>query len=206
MTTISVLSAADIIDGGGDIINPDPEPEIKEFEVCYEIREGEGMIIGETDESGPFQIVIEGHDALPVIAVPDEGWMFIGWEDGPLDPYRVDANITESVTYYAIFAEAEEGDQESDSDGDGEGEGDQSQDKPGSGSGSSQNNNNSSKPGMGAGGRYEPNNQVIDGETYYGGEVFEDAYEEAVDQVNKDGNMDDKDKDVVGGYFDGIRE
>ena len=206
MTTVSALSAADVIQGGDEIINPDQEPEIKEYEVRYEIREGEGLIIGETDEGGEFQIVQEGYDAFPVIAVPDEGWMFIGWEDGPMDPYRCDTNITESVTYYAIFAEAEEGDEESDQEGDGDSEGDQSQNAPNSGDGGGQQNGNSHSPGQGAGGRYEPNNQVIDGETYYGGEVFEDAYQDAIDKVNKDGDMDDKDKDVVGGYFDGIRE
>ena len=207
MTTVSALSAADVIQSGSQVIDPDPEPEIKEFEICYEILDGEGMIIGETDESGPFQIVVEGHDALPVIAVPDEGWMFVGWEDGPMDPYRVDTNVTESKTYYAIFAEAEEGDQESDQDGDGDGEGDQSQNKPQGGeNGNGQQQNPSQKPGMGAGGRYEPNNQVIDGETYYGGELFEDAYQDALDKVNKDGNMDDDDKGVIGGYFDGIKE
>ena len=195
MTTVSALSAAGVIQGGDEIINPDPEPELKQFEIFYEILDGEGMIIGETAESGPFQIVLEGHDALPVIAIPDEGYIFIGWDDGPMDPYRVDTNITESRTYYALFAEADEGDDESEDEGEGEGDRPQKNEagKESSGSGAS-------------GGKYEPNNQVIDGETYYGGELFEGAYEEAVDKVNKDGDMDDKDKDVVGGYFDGIRE
>ena len=206
MTTVSALSAAQVMPGPGGIGPGGEEEELKEFEIIYEVQEGEGMIIAAGEDGGDFQIVLEGEDAFPVLAVPDDGWMFVGWTDGPMDPYRHDQHITESFTVYAIFAEAEEGDDEGDS-GSGDSEGDQSSNQPSSGesNGQSQSNSNGA-PNSGAGGRYEPNNQVIDGETYYGGDVFEGAYEDALDKVNQDGNIDGDDRDTIGGYFDNIRQ
>lgn len=205
MTTVSALSATDTVPPGSEVIIPGGDDELQEYEVIYEVKEGgEGEIFGLTDEGGIYQIVIEGMDAAPVIAIPEDGYVFEEWSDGWADPVRQDKFVTSSFTVYAIFAVGVPSDgeqQESDE------EGDEASDKPSTGSGNGKTDGGKPKPGSGAGGgKYEPNNQVIDGETFYGGETFEDAYEQAIEETNNDSNLTDKDKDNIGGYLEGIRK
>ena len=208
MTVVSALSAANVIPDGGEVLNPEPEIVLNEYEVVYEVAEGAGEIFGlDDDEDGAFQIVIEGDDAAPVVAVPEEGWAFAEWSDGIENPCRQDLNIQGNLTITAIFMELEDG--EGGEGGEGEpGDSEQSSDKPGEGEGSSEgeSENSSDQEGEGAGGKYEPSNQVIDGETYYGGSVYEGAYDSAVDEMDKNGDISEDEKDFIGGYWEGIRK
>ena len=201
MTAVSALSAAEVIPDGQAILNPPAEePEIKYFEVLYEVQEGEGMIEGEV-----FQIVEEGKNALGVMAVPDDEWTFVQWSDGLEDPYREDLEIKENMTIYAIFGELEEGEDGMPGNGEGEGEGDQPSDQPGEGEGEGDNEGEpSDKPGNGNGGKYEEINQIIDGETYYGDE-YDGAYEDAMDDM-EGGDYSDDEREIVGGYLDNIEK
>lgn len=204
MTTLSVLASINVIPDGGEILNPTPEVVLNEYEVVYEVEEGAGEIFAyDSDEDGAFQIVIEGDDAAPVIAVPDDGWAFVQWSDGSEDPYRQDFNITENLTITAIFMELEEGEGGEGEGEPGEGEGDPG--KPGEGE-PGDGDNDSDEKGEGAGGKYEPSNQVIDGETYYGGSVYEGAYDSAVEEMDKNGDISEDEKDFIGGYWEGIRK
>jgi len=204
MTTVSALSATEAVPPGSEVILPGGEDELHEYEVIYEVQEGgEGEIFGLTDEGGIYQLVIEGMDAAPVIAIPEDGYVFEEWSDGWADPVRQDRFITGNVTVYAIFAVGvpSEGEQE------GEEEGDEGNSNKPSGSGNGESNGQNNSQGSGAGGgKYEPSNQVIDGETFYGGETFKDAFEQAVEESNNDGNLTDEDKDNIGGYLEGIRK
>jgi hypothetical protein len=176
------------------------EPPV-EYEVTYEAGEG-GLIDGDM-----FQIIVHGGDGEGVMAEAEEEYIFVEWSDGVKTPYRVDKNVTSSFTVTAIFQYSENSDEE-----DGEGEGEEPSDKPGEEEeGEPQ---PSDKPGdptdeppsdeQQAGGRYEPQNQIRDGETYYGDE-YEDAFNEAMEEVSQDGDLEDGQKDIIGDYFDAIQ-
>ncbi|MBO5277426.1 MAG: hypothetical protein J6K86_02740 [Clostridia bacterium] len=200
MTTVSGLAANGHLKSGNEIIEEaTKEPPIK-YEVTYEAGEG-GMIEGDM-----FQIVIEGENAAGVMAVADEEYIFVEWSDGLTNPYREDMNVTESFTVTATFQYVENNDEE----GEGTGEGEEPSDKPGQEEGNPQpgepGDPTEEKPGDNAeaGGRYEAQNQIRDGETYYGDE-YEDAYNEAMEEVSQDGDISDGQKDIIGDYFGAIQ-
>ncbi len=144
MTTVAALAHNDIIPSGGEIINPE-DPLENYVSVSYVIEEG-GEVIGEAD-----QLLLPGQDATTVVAIAEDGWAFVGWDDGVKTPDRTDKNITEDVVFTAVFQEVPEGDEDGDGDSseaEDSTEGDQAPDAPqGGGSagsnqpGGSQNNN-----------------------------------------------------------------
>lgn len=188
MTTVTGLAEAGIIMGGGELIDsltPD-EPEIN-LSVVYEAEEG-GYIDGEAD-----QLVVKGMDATPVLAVADDGYVFIEWSDGKTDPYRHDLEILEELELFAIFewdedAEEEEGDGE----GEGEGEGDMEapadqqgqQQGDGEQSDESQDGDPSDESQTSDQGKYGEANQIIDGETYYR-EILSEYQDKLVEYLEK---------------------
>lgn len=203
-TILAALSANDLIPSGFNL-NPGP---VAEYEVLYETK-GEGFIEGDI-----FQLVEEGKNATPVLAMPEEGWAFAGWvivspasyasTANESDPYRVDENVTADLIIYAQFVEVEN------LDGDGE-PGDEAaeNDKPTPPSDSQEKPQPNDKPGdgeSGAGGKYEENNQVIDGQTYYGDSTFDNAYSDAMDSLQQDSNMSDDLKDIIGDYYTTIEK
>lgn len=193
MTTISALSAAGVIQSGQEIIEDlTKEPE-KQYEIVYEVM-GEGMIEGEM-----FQIVVEGEDALGVLAVADDDWAFVTWSDGVTSPYREDKNITKDMTVIAIFMEVMEG--EDGGDGQEQSGKPSEEGKPGDKPG--ENNENKNPAGTG---QYEPTNQVINGETYYGGATYENAYEEVMEELEQSEETPDELKDIISDYFDTIEQ
>lgn len=132
MTTVVGLTQNDIIPPALEIVNPE-DPMSQYVSVSYIVEEG-GEIIGEQD-----QLIFPGSDASTVVAMPEDGWMFMGWDDGEESPERTDKNITENVEFVAIFVELSEGEGIEGGDGGGDdgapsdGEGDQAQDAPTSG-------------------------------------------------------------------------
>ncbi len=129
MTTVVALADSGIVPQGPDIIAPD-DPYINYIPVTYIVEEGGYISGGEAD-----QLVEPGADADPVVAIAEEGWMFVGWDDESTDPSRHDKKVTEPIEVTAIFEEIEddeEGGEGPGSDGpSGEGEeGDQATDQP----------------------------------------------------------------------------
>ena len=194
MTTVSALAAKGTIASGSETIAEVIDKEkAKQFEITYEVYMGEGMIEGDI-----FQVVEEGFDATPVLAVPEDGYAFVFWSDGSDDPYRADSNILASITYYAVFMPIEEGD----GNGDLPGEGDEPSDLPGDfGEEGEGDETGEGEPNKGAGGIYEEHNQVYDGETYYGGQVYQNAYEEALERLNENEELSDEEKELINEYF-----
>lgn len=196
MTTVSALASAGVIDGGSkiidDIIDNKPKPQ---YEITYEVSSGEGYIEGEI-----FQIVEEGSSTSAVIAVPEEGYAFAYWSDKNDDPYRVDENVTANATFYAVFLPISDG---TESDGDIPSEGDEPSDLPADYKEGEQGGEESDEgdPAQGAGGKYESNNQVFDGETYYGGQVYRNAYEEALKRIADSQEWSEEDKKLINEYF-----
>ncbi|MCM1259915.1 MAG: hypothetical protein NC182_03135 [Prevotella sp.] len=204
-TILAALSSNDVIKPGSDTLVPS---KVVEYEVTYDTM-GEGFIEGDI-----FQVVVEGKSTTPVVAVPEEGWAFNGWvivspstytsTASESDPYRIDENVKANLVICAQFVEVEELDGEEGEPGDEPGE--DSKPTPPS-------NQEQQKPGekgeegeSGAGGKYEENNQVIDGQTYYGDKTFDNAYEDAMNNLQQDSNMSEGLKDIIGDYYSTIEK
>lgn len=204
MTTVAALSAYGIIKDGSDVIGSTIVPEKTRYEVVYEI-DGSGQFEGKA-----VQLVCEGETAETVKVIPDDGWRFVEWSDGYKNPVRsnVDVDVRSNLTFVAVLAEIEEGEDDDDNDGD---EADAAGDLPtepgeGQGEGDGESNEPGDEPGDGAGGKYEPSNQVFDGETFYGGEVYDAAYDDMKEEVSKDQQYSEEEKDTIGDYFDIIKK
>ncbi|MDQ2076131.1 InlB B-repeat-containing protein [Marinimicrobium sp. ABcell2] len=70
----------------------------KQYTLNYIAGEN-GRIQGETT-----QRVFHGGDGQEVIAIADEGYEFMGWNDAADSSSRIDQNVTESLELYASFA------------------------------------------------------------------------------------------------------
>ncbi|MBE6585329.1 MAG: hypothetical protein E7645_02240 [Ruminococcaceae bacterium] len=192
MLTVTILSQAGIIPSGDELLE-DAIEEAQEvyFSVTYEVEDG-GYIEGEAD-----QLVLQGSNALPVVAVAEEGYVFVEWDDGRSKPGREDTEITDHVIYIAVFELLiEEGDEGSD-------DSDESpNDSPNESENASQ-----SRPGedsdspSSAGGKYEEANQIIDGETYYR-EVLESYKELLRERLEKEGDqLTEEERAIIEAYL-----
>ena len=126
MTTVLALSESGVIPSGSTIISGDEF--VDHIPVSYIVDEGGYITGGEAD-----QLVLPGEDADPVVAVAEDGWVFVGWDDESANPARHDKNITEPREYVAIFEpidEDEDGEESDGSEGENGEEGDQSSDQP----------------------------------------------------------------------------
>ena len=207
MTTVTALADAGIIMSGDefiDSITPD-EPEINIY-VTYEAEEG-GTIDGEAE-----QLVIKGQDATPVLAVADDGYVFIEWSDGSTDPYRHDLEILEELELFAIFEWDEEaGEEEGDGDeGEGEGEGDAEapteeqgqQSGEGEESEDAEDGDPSDEEGTTDQGKYGEANQIIDGETYYR-EILSEYQDKLLEYLEKNRDkLSDEEIKIIESYLD----
>lgn len=227
MTTVSSLYYAGVIPSGFETFTPEYIPQV--FTVSYAIEEGgEGVIIywtGDWSHETPVEEggerVTEGEDARAVLAIPADEWLFVSWSDGVRDPYRQEVDVDGDVYVEAIFepiepdpeegeedngeggsqpGEGQEGDQQQQgepqegSEGEGE-QGEQQQQPPQEPSGD---------PSNSAGGMRDMTSQQVDnGNTYYG-DVFDDAYQQALDRLSQDNNIPDDLKQHVKDYYDSI--
>lgn len=189
MTTVAGLSASGKAPNGSDFIdNLLPEKPLNFVSVSYVVEEG-GIIEGEAD-----QLIEAGGDAETVVAVADEGWMFVCWqEDESEDPSRTDVGIMEDVVYTAVFQRVEPGD-------DGEGDGEPSEGEPGDPSDAQGDPSDASGDGDGIGmGPSRDNDYVIDGETNYG-DVIGDYADSASDSLSS-GTIPGDVAGIIQGYY-----
>lgn len=173
-------------------IVPPPPPET--FQVVYDVwEEGGGEILED-----PIQEVIRGEDSILVEAVPLEGYAFDSWSDGSTDPVRQEINVQDNMYLVAKFAPVGDG---VPGEGEGEGEGEASKgDKPPADGGSSES-QPQQKPNSQGSGKYDPANQVIDGQTYYG-DVFLEYYEQAMKELAENTTMSEELREIIKAYFD----
>ena len=212
-TTVSALTATGVIPSGVELLEGKPEEPAK-YKITYVVS-GTGLILGTLEQE-----VIQGENATSVIAVPgvdDEGeWYFVGWSDGVTDPYRVDKNVSSDITVVATFAlvGAEEDFEIGDSSPQiplppGENEGDEngpsSDQEPIPGGETEPGMDGNGPGGTEGGGQSSPNNQVIDGETYYGGSTYDNAYNDAQGEMEDNDNISDKVIGIVGDYAGSIQ-
>lgn len=215
MTTVSALHYAGVIPGGISAITGEYLPQ--EFTVSYAVEEEcKGSIIWwkndwtDTVSAEVTQTVTEGEDLSPVYAIPADGWYFVSWSDGVMDPYRHDTDIRGDIIVTAIFEEGEpdpeEGEQNQSQNQQQQDTGEPNESE--SNSSSSQENNDSPEgepnddPSAG-GMRDTASQQIVDGQTYYGDE-FEDAYRDAMERLAQDNNIPEELKKFVADYFKAI--
>lgn len=148
---------------------------------------------------------IESDETHILMALPYKGYVFIGWSDGCVSPFREIDNY--STDLIALFDEVssvgedlpdkqeEPGDKDGSDGGESDGTGPE-----GNGTGKTNNDDN-----WGDGAKGSPANQVINGETYYG-DIFNQSYQEAVERIKNDTNLTDAQKKAITDYFESIRK
>ncbi len=232
MTTVVGLAESDTIPTFQEIVNPE-DPMANYIAVSYMVEEG-GEIEGITD-----QLLLPGESTTPVVAVAEDGWVFVGWDDGYAEPERFEENVTEEMVLIALFEEIADGEGEgegSEEEGQNGGqEGDKADDIPGgndanvsegeqgnqnsdgsaedgngdtqgSGSGGQEQgkeNSGAHGQGAGAGGKWEDNNQFIDGETYYR-DHLDTYYEMAMEIFEETGEIPPEFREFFEAYFGSI--
>ena len=198
MTTVNALGEYGILPSGNELLESFVEEQTT-VSVKVDYVAGAGGVI-EGDES---QIIVQGTDTESVTAVADDGYMFKCWSDGVKTPTRYDVNVMEDTTFTAEFVELDDTDT-----GDDDGAGDKPNDAVGNSNlgdgedsdenGEDDNNSDSESSGAGA---WEPNNQIIDGKTYYR-DILEE-YQEAVEEFLKDpdNGLTDEEKELIKKYL-----
>ena len=182
------MYSAGAIRSGVDIIRDATAEPAVSYKVEYGV-EGEGMIMGIASQK-----VYADEDALAVMAVPDAGYIFVGWSDGYDDAYRVDYRVNTDIEVYAIFEEAVDIDPDDNDDNNPEPD-----DMP------PYNGNDDSggdrtptdKPSDDAGGAWNDSDTWLDGATDYGPDLG-DAIEGSQGHGGNSG--------IIGDYFQGIQK
>ncbi len=196
LTTLTALKDAGLIPSIPSIMEQfePPKPDVY-VAVTYMAGEG-GYLEGEED-----QIILLGGDTEMILAVAEDGYVFMEWSDGSKNISRAEKNVQEDLVLEAVFGMLEDGNGEGDG-GEAEGEeGDKPGDKP---SKSDEAAKPDADPQAGASGRYEDHNQIIDGRTYYG-DKFADAYETMSETLANNSDMSSELKEMVQTYFDIIK-
>ena len=206
MFVTATLSSMGLMPSGSDFIREilPEEPPIY-IPVSYVVEEG-GMIDGEHE-----QLVLMGEDAEAVIAIPDEGYTFEGWDDGHAKPSRQDKKIDHPLIITAIFSpiDGEDGEDPGD-EGNQEGEeGESPTEQEGQGSqpgeegepGDQEGEDPSEDSGNTGAGKYNKVNQIIDGNTYYR-ELLDEYKEQIMELLKKNADeLTEEEKALIEAYI-----
>lgn len=151
--------------------------------------------------------------ASPVQVIAYDGYVFVGWSDGVEDSYREDIceGEGERKVIYPMFEIIDENDLMPADDPNGEPD-ENSPRIPGTNGHPSEKspidkdkgeNGNNGESGDGAGGSSSPNNQIIDGLTFYGNE-YSNGAEEAGNYVNGNTSITGDQAGTIRDYFNNI--
>lgn len=189
MATVEALSSEGILPSGAElwktVFPPEPLPK---YTLIYEAARG-GELIGKTE-----QTVEQGSSGEMIVAVADEGFVFLQWSDGVATPYRVDSNVKGNIKVQAIFAVM-------DSFNDAGDDNDVPDDVPAT-DGSQETNNPDAPPSGGE--KYVEVNQIIDGQTYYR-DVIEEFYNEAMEYLQDDENIPEHIREIIEKYYSTVQ-
>ena len=188
MATVEVLSSEGILPSGAEIWKTmfPPEP-LPKYTLTYEAVKG-GELIGQTE-----QTVEQGSSGEMVIAVADEGFVFLQWSDGVATPYRIDEDVKRNIKVEALFALMDNFNDPGDDE-------DKPDDVPG-GDGDQETNNPDAPPSGGE--KYIEINQIIDGQTYYR-DVIEEYYNRAMEYLKNDENIPEHIRQIIERYYSTI--
>lgn len=197
MTTVSTLGDFGWLPQGDELIESllPTEREVH-IPVSYIVEEG-GYIEGDDE-----QLVLYGGTTETITVIADDGYAFVGWDDGNKRPTRSDTKVTEALVLTAILEPI--GDGEGDNSGDGDpGESDKPGDQPGDSQQQGPTSDEEGDPNdaLMGGGKYDDCNQIINGETYYR-EVKESFREELEKILESDGSLTDEERKIIESYID----
>ena len=160
------------------------------------------------DATYTFEVTEGDEFGVKLMALPQKGYVFVGWSDGVTSPYREDMEVTATKTVTATFEKVTDlmnGDK-----GEGQGQGEEAGDEdPGNSNSSGNGSDGAGMPDTGISGgegaKASPANQVINGKTYYG-DVFEDAYREMLERMKNNNSLSEAEKKAISDYLDSIRK
>ena len=220
MLTVAWGTKKGIFSSGKDLLEEVTTPLPIEYEVEF-VEVGNGVIDGDL-----FQLVEEGQPIAEVVAIPDPDWFVYQWVyeiDGveqileETDVFYVEGlTVNQNMLITVVFAELTESENGGGS-GEGESEGaeEEGESEPVDGEedesedGEDQETPPSDSDGEGgdqAGGKPNENHTVNDGKTDYGGEVYDNAVEDARGELEGDDEIPGDLKDIIGDYFDNIQK
>ena len=154
---------------------------------------------------GDISYRIKSDETHILMALPYKGYVFVGWSDGCVSPFReIDNYSTDLIALFdEVSSVGENMPDKQEEPGDKDGSADSESDGIGpEGDGTGKTNNDDS---WGDGAKGSPANQVINGETYYG-DIFNQSYQEAVERIKNDTNLTDAQKKAITDYFESIRK
>jgi len=148
---------------------------------------------------------IRSDESHILMALPYKGYVFVGWSDGYVSPFREIDDYSKSLV--ALFDEVDSLDDEDKDSTEGDEAGDSDS---GSGNSNSGNNNGGGSDsdiidGNTNGAKESKANQVINGETYYG-DIFNQSYQEALERLKNDSSLTEEQKKAISDYFESIRK
>jgi len=203
-TTVSALSANGILPSGHEVTQGVPA----RYNIQYSATEG-GRLTGST-----VQRVSDGETGSYVIATPDDGYIFLRWNDGVKDNIRRDTVNGNDVSVKAVFVKLDDylfqlgindPDAEKDDNGENGGNSNTGSEKSNDDAPPSDDKGQQNGPTDGAGGGSEDESgYIVDGNTFYGGKVLEDAQQSAADRINGNSELSDAEKAMIDGYYDSI--
>lgn len=170
---------------------------------CFEDIDATMVLDGANFEDISYRI--KSDETHILMALPYKGYVFIGWSDGCVSPFReIDNYSTDLIALFDEVSSAGENmPDKQEEPGDKDGSADSESDGIGpEGNGTGKTNNDDS---WGDGAKGSPANQVINGETYYG-DIFNQSYQEAVERIKNDTNLTDAQKKAITDYFESIRK
>ncbi len=193
MTAVTALSAAGIVPPGTEVFPPDPFEPVEYIEVNYVVEDvAYGYIEGEAE-----QLIPRGENATPVLAVAEDGWAFQEWSDGYPDPAREDLDIREPLTVTAIFQPVDENGEQSDQQPSDPGDQPENQPNESASSPPGDPSQNPERPNE----KYEENNQIVDGETYYR-DLYEDYLAQALEYLESGEEIPPELREIIEEYLE----
>jgi hypothetical protein len=170
---------------------------------CFEDIDATMVLDGANFEDISYRI--KSDETHILMALPYKGYVFIGWSDGCVSPFReIDDYSSDLIALFdEVSSVGENMPDKQEEPGDKDGSADSESDGIGpEGDGTGKTNNDDS---WGDGAKGSPANQVINGETYYG-DIFNQSYQEAVERIKNDTNLTDAQKKAITDYFESIRK
>lgn len=170
---------------------------------CFEDIDATMVLDGANFEDVSYKI--KSDETHILMALPYKGYVFIGWSDGCVSPFReIDDYSSDLIALFdEVSSVGENMPDKQEEPGDKDGSADSESDGIGpEGNGTGKTNNDDS---WGDGAKGSPANQVINGETYYG-DIFNQSYQEAVERIKNDTNLTDTQKKAITDYFESIRK
>lgn len=170
---------------------------------CFEDIDATMVLDGANFEDISYRI--KSDETHILMALPYKGYVFIGWSDGCVSPFReIDNYSTDLIALFdEVSSVGEDTPDKQKEPGDKDGSADSESDGIGpEGNGTGKTSNDDS---WGDGAKGSLANQVINGETYYG-DIFNQSYQEAVERIKNDTNLTDAQKKAITDYFESIRK